>query len=51
MEYIQSLLPTKLDVFMDILVAEYLKAGNCIEEAMEKMFIEKSKKSNQRGLL
>ena len=49
-EYIQSLLPTKLDVFMDILVAEYLKAGNCIEEAMEKLFVEKSKKSKSKGL-
>ena len=49
-EYIQSLLPTKLDVFMDILVAEFLKAGNCIEEAMEKLFIEKSK-SKSRDLL
>ena len=49
-EYIQSLLPTKLDVFMDILVAEFLKAGNCMEEAMEKLFIENQKKSKPKGL-
>ena len=51
MEHIDALLPTTLDVFMDVLVAEYLKAGNRMEETLDKIYTEKAVKEKKKGLM